>query len=143
MPKRRLYATPSKLIRQALEDLRAVEKNKEYIVDMGEWHSPRPRARNGPRCCVCLTGAVMAQSMGVPIDDSYDPLYVEDSTVRNKLFALNSFRSGAIDAGLNWLGKQLNGRLDSIRWITPYDSNPGQFKRDMLKLAKDLEKVRL
>ena len=55
---------PSELIRLAIKDLSAVEKLKEYKVDMHTWHEA-PNDYNYYKCQVCFGGAVMARTMKV------------------------------------------------------------------------------
>ena len=56
---------PSELIRVALEDLvLCADNDAEYEINMGVWHEPY-RMENHTWCGVCLSGAVMAQSLNV------------------------------------------------------------------------------
>lgn len=55
-----LPTTPSKLLRLAVKDARAVAKMKTRSLDMFTWHTPL----KGGKCVVCMAGAVMDRSLG-------------------------------------------------------------------------------
>lgn len=121
---------PSKLIRVALADLAKCERSKLYKIDMHHWHTP-----NG-KCKVCFAGSVMAQSLGCPrhkllVPDDFD------ADTENKLGALDDFRIGEVHVALRALELPTDG-LPEYRDIASYGAEPQRFKRDMLKLAKDL-----
>lgn len=61
--------TASAIIRLAINDLTKVEKNKNYKIDMTEWHL---KFENGP-CYVCLAGSVMANTLKIDIDTYAGP----------------------------------------------------------------------
>jgi len=128
---------PSELIRVAVADLEAVEKDERYRVDMGVWHVRSDESMEGP-CFVCLAGAVMAKSLGavhgnnlIPIDFGAD--------LAHSLMALNSFRMGFIDEGLHLMGEDMPVGIPSTFPVTPYVHNPTQFKADMQTMATLLE----
>ena len=101
-----LPSTPSELIRLALEDLRACERDDRYEVDMWDLHNSREGQRGQMVCHVCLAGAVLAQTLGVPRDRSIcgRDLARYRSSVQDRLRALDHFRLGEISAGLSYLG---------------------------------------
>lgn len=129
----RLPGKPSELILLALSDLKKVERSKDYIVDMSDWHQP-----NG-KCSVCLAGAVMAFSLGVSKKREISLSYNDFSTVNvEKLRALNSFRIGEIGGGLNCLGiDDYTG--DRFQYVASYIRDSVEFKSDMKKMAKYLK----
>jgi len=96
---------PSKLIRLALKDLEACQKDKDYIIRMSGWHYPVEG-----KCHVCLAGAVISQTLGgkkeVDLFPNCFPL-----PWASALWALDFFRRGAIEHGL----LHLNILLDSER----------------------------
>lgn len=122
---------PSALIRVALRDLEACEKDPRYEIEMDYWHQA-----NGV-CKVCLAGSVMAKSLGAPPDKSlgsYD--FDEDG----KLVALDYFRLGWIKDGLYQMtGGPVPTSLRKDRRIASYSDDPADFKRDMNALADELE----
>jgi len=84
-----LPKTPSKFISMALKDLRKIEKDERYIVDMGNWHYTRNS--RGP-CYVCLAGAVMARELGSDPGEWRVP--GNFPRVTTKLWALDYLRRG-------------------------------------------------
>lgn len=129
----KLPGRPSELIRLALKDLQFVERSRKYKVDMKKWHEKVKRGK----CSVCLTGAVMAKSLGCN-----PTMTVSPADFRNEwpaLKALNYFRMGLVNNGLCLLIEQ-QLPTEFHRYITPYETDPKAFRRQMLKLAKDLEK---
>ena len=98
------------LLEVGLGDLRACEASGGYRVEMRRWHEP---ARDG-RCRVCLAGAVMARSLGVPRDvmasaqgrhgpggewmDGCGEAW--DDRTRGQLLALDRVHTGRVDAAL-------------------------------------------
>jgi hypothetical protein len=140
---------PSEAIRQALEDLEKVEKDDRYAVDMGTWHLASPDGR----CHVCLAGAVMAMTgrmdVGATIRDVRTGFPMD---VVNKLFALDSFRSGDIHEGLIYWGHagrssdHIEKRLINIvksHDVCPYHVDHAAFKEDVEKIARYLEEYGL
>lgn len=122
--------TLSGLIDVALTDLRAIEQDKRYVVDMIQWHRPA-----GGRCYVCLAGAVMAQELGVALDAYCWPSTVSDD-LAFKLLALEYLRSGKVRLAMDYM--KLAGRYDLDRSIADYHADRDQFFADMEKLASDL-----
>lgn len=127
---------PSELIRVALADLRKVEAMPSvYRVDMNDWHVPHPDGV----CEVCLAGAVMAQTFGAPPECRTMPRDC-GLEVREKLDALDSFRSGDVYYGIEEMGCELpEDFVDVQRDITLYEIDSEGFHRDMQTLASDLE----
>lgn len=143
-PPKPLPNKPSKLIRLALADLEKIERSKRYRVDMGQFHNPidtKPRrAVEADRCAVCFAGSVMAKTAGAPRGRWLFPVDYDPDT-HMKLVALDRFRLGDIIIGLVSMG--LAPIEEEERAICHYDVDPKQFKRDMRKLADDLEELKL
>ena len=133
---------PSELIRVALADLEKCEADKRYAIYMGRWHEPLNdvvrTGVDGHVCAVCLAGAVMAQSLGTPVEASAEPVALKSHDIVNKLYALDDFRIGDIEDGLSTMCSTI-GRGFGDRQITPYEVDAAQFKADMRQLADDLE----
>lgn len=130
---------PSALIRLALEDLKKVEKSKSYVIDMdNSIHAPQSWSK---KCAVCFAGAVMAQAVKDPTLEVDWGVWGEDT--ENKLRALDCFRTGDIEAGLEEMD------LKHPRWLTKgvdvarYESDPKRFKKVMKELADVLESYKL
>lgn len=135
----------SAVIRAALDDLAKVEADPRYVVDMNTWHGP---GMGG--CHVCLAGAVMAGSMGVPIKQHISaPIVavavspkgmqgdVADGAL-SRLMALDMVRSGDISDALIWIGATPpKGVWRSA--VTPYSVDHAIFKHDLLAVAAALE----
>lgn len=147
---KKLPDTMSGLIRVALADLIAVEEQKErFAVDMSVWHA---KAGYGgqKKCIVCFAGSVMAVSLKVSDKKNAVPTNFSDENQR-KLEALDHLRQGEIYAAAETLqvNKDPDG-YDAIvrrriefnnRDVAVYEDNKTHFKRDMRKLAADLEKA--
>lgn len=123
---------PSALIRIALEDLAKAERSKKCEINMMDWHYT-----NGATCTVCLAGAVMRSSLGVP--DTVDKWPDDCGRNENQLFAINDLRTGDVADAFEQLGKPFSEGIRFERDITPYEKDRTAFKRDMRKLAADLE----
>lgn len=124
----------SELIRLSLYDLKLVEKDKRYKVDMSYFHNPGLK-----KCSVCLAGAVMAKSLKLSLDKDFCYSNFTDDE-NKKVIAINSLRLGFITSAAVELGKNLYKFEKYDRNITDYHYNKSKFKKEMLKLAKDLEK---
>lgn len=154
---------PSELIRVALADLKAVEKNEKYRVNMNVWHArgfEYERHNNGvlkfdergfpikksEHCAVCFAGAVMACTLKVDDSSEAEPIdKIFSKATTGKLLALNNFRSGYVRDGLLDMGvshKKLEA-VESFFDVTDYEDDPAKFKRDMRRLAKKLEEAGL
>lgn len=130
---------PSKLIRLALRDLKKCEDQPDkFKVDMSRW------VRANSHCSVCLAGAVMVQRFnGLELaeqkKDDYFGISVNELSKENhdQFNALNAFRRGNVFTGCEYLG--VSTKLPE-RVVTSYDINPASFRKDMLALARALEK---
>ncbi len=124
----------SALIRLALADLVKCERSKKYKIDMETWHTPNSQ------CAVCLGGAVMAQTFGKGSGYIGSPTDFPWNT-GDKFYALNLFRQGNCDQAFGWLSLERYAGQKFNRNIVEYDDDPTAFKRDMRKLAADLEEA--
>lgn len=125
-----LPTKPSELIRLALSDLRAIEQDPRYRVDMEHlWHS-----RAYSSCTVCLAGAVMANHLSADANLGYLP----SDFPRNAcaLCAIDDFRLGNVGSGCGRM--EVDTKLSS-RTITDYELDRKGFFCDMEELANDLE----
>jgi hypothetical protein len=133
---------PSGLIRLALKDLEACECDPQYRIVMEYWHLPTQTG-----CCVCLAGAVMAQTLKTPLTQMVNPRCFYDSKLESgtelKLLALDSLRAGNIKAGLAVMGFEAAPSMPRT-WPVPYYGDwPLGFKVEMLKIASMLEQAGL
>lgn len=117
----KLPSKPSDLILLALTDLEAVERMPDkYQISMGSWHE----AASGYEkiCMVCFAGAVMSQTLHAPPNlDMYPCDFDCDD---NKLNALNWFRTGRIELGLENLDIELpEGLPANLDYPTDEDGN--------------------
>lgn len=131
---------PSALIRVALADLRAVEKNPLYDVNMDFWHMPAVDPTD--TCSVCFAGAVMAQRLGIDITDSAGPLDFEQKTF-DKLTGLNYFRQGKIEGALEMMEIDRPHGIKRHMPVVPYEDDSEQFHEDMQEIATYLEDIGL
>ena len=139
---------PSALLRLALNDLAKVERDKRFVVNMGEWF-----LSNG-HCQVCMAGSVMAKTIGVPIGERVDAwdnmtFCLDDfpAKVYSKLCALNEFRQYFFWGALAYLGvpeKKREPACDAIDALDLehiyYEDDRAAFKRNMRRVASVLEK---
>lgn len=79
----------SDLLQLAFDDLLIVSKDDRYTLHMEKWHEP---ATYTGTCYVCMAGAVMANTMKVPVDMSDSPLHYKNQ--KWFLLAIDSMRIG-------------------------------------------------
>lgn len=86
------------ILRIALDDLKVVEKDPRYSVDMDSWHTVgfADHTSSEKKCFVCLGGSVLAGSLGKPADQDYAEMIVGDPRIYRILGALNSLRVGDV-----------------------------------------------
>ena len=145
VPTTTLPDTPSELIRVALADLRACEADPRYIVDMGMWHAyfgytDENGVEREKKCLVCLAGSVMAKSLGAPIEMSYSP-GCYDVAIQQKLLALDEFRQGGAQAGIDVFYGEAQEPLPFDMLIHRYARDPEDWFANMLALATALEQA--
>ena len=140
-----LPSKPSELVELAIWDLKAIEQNPNYLIDMDSWHVSDIRQ---PKCWVCLAGAVMAQSLDIQPDMTvkpWDPIFDEDDSTKNKLEALDSFRSGDIYNGITHMcpefdttekADELLEKMgdDANIYVPEYDESKESFYKGMEKV---------
>lgn len=129
---------PSELIRLALADLKRVEEDPRYIVNMSEWHTPRGRT-----CSVCLAGSVLAKTCGAPVEEDFLDIDVSRDTAR-KLYALDKFRLGHVHLALGYFRTVIiSPDVPSRLLVTAYSVSPEAFHADMENMATVLERAGL
>ena len=83
------------ILRIALDDLKVVEKDPRYVINMHNWHNA---AKSSGACEVCLAGATLAVSMQVPTSSDRFPGHSAlPEGMAQKLYALNALRRGEVD----------------------------------------------
>jgi hypothetical protein len=127
---------PSELLELAMNDLEKCEADPRYEISMESWHDP-----NGEICKVCLAGAVMAQTCGLPINMVSSGLAKDVGEDWEKgTDALNAFRMGKINLALRYIGY---GGDWTDRDIVSYHDDKDKFKKQMRQLVKDLKEAEL
>lgn len=127
---------PSDLIKLALVDLVKCERSKKYTIHMGVWYEPDYCGNGG--CAVCLAGTVMAQSLGDgPVDLGPENFPKNEG----QLAALDTLRVGDMAQTEGYLNIEPSKLEPFERSITVYNHDPGRFKREMRKLARDLREA--
>lgn len=96
----------SALLRLAVADAQKCEQDPRYRLDMDEWHDPDFDVDG--KCGVCMAGAVMAKTLGVPFDRVVTPSTLFDSDSKMKLLAINQARVGNLRNALSFLGADLD-----------------------------------
>lgn len=124
---------PSELIRLALKDLALVEKDDRYKVDMNVYHCLMSWTG---KCAVCFAGSIQAKSLNASVFIDTRPSTFDIDT-REKLYALDRFRLGFISYGLRFMDIPFDKHIRVP--VTPYETSPAKFKRDMIKIAKTFE----
>ena len=145
--KQHLPTTPSELIRLALADLRAIEDDDGYVVDMCNWHWPTMDNRGRKVCLVCLAGAVIAQTLDVPREQAISIDDLDSNRVGERLRALDFFRLGEIEIGLAFLRQgisdldtELGEEWQQYAYEVVYDpADPGKFHAQMHRRADFFE----
>lgn len=132
----------SALILVALADLTKAEQSPLYKIDMTVWHSPNSH------CSVCFAGAVLAFSLGFSPQTRFLPTTLP-KTINNKLFALDTARTGSFGSAIYYLLPSDHDAYDKAAEATKhivvpsYSSCDRGFKSAMLKAAKALAAVGL
>lgn len=129
---------PSKLIRLALKDLKKVEKDEKYEIDMNYYYE-----FNNEKCSVCLAGAVMVKNLGASELKGSISTYDFGLINHKCLYALNEFRRGNFKEAFGYLNlldeyEKVANKLE--REIPEYEGEGINFKKAMYELADDLEK---
>ncbi len=153
MKNKTLPQYPSELIRVALNDLKKIEKDPAYTVNMNCWHIPAGTfifdTLDPTECHVCFAGSVMAKTFDVAIAESIRPDDFND--INNiKFRALDRFRRGDVSEGFSRLQRHQSYHTEDFsfkngvafdRDITPYQRDAKAFHEGMRKLARDLEQA--
>lgn len=135
----------STAMRIALEDIRKVEKDSRYQVNMHFWHRPVIQETGDPVCQVCFAGSVMAKTL------NFDPRYSryggdegDTSLAWDSVFtALDYARLGEVTAALREMHRD-RFKLRSDQELIPvarYEGNPLQWRKDMFKIVHMLERM--
>ena len=139
----KLPSKPSELINLALKDLKAVEKSRQYVVNMNHWHETDRQYDNSipeGTCAVCFAGSVMAQTCKAPANKSFGVKnFGRENT--DKFIALDEFREGNIEMGFETLGLNFPSLLQSDIEIVDYQDDPKFFKEQMQEVADTLAKL--
>lgn len=123
----------SDLIELALRDLRKVEKDERYRVNMYSWHEPTLSGK----CLVCFAGAVMAGTLETPINKDVLPSRFDEHTAA-RLNALNEVRCGLIRQALDSVGENVD-----IEFVVYDNPRPIEYKKDPEGFYTDLSDLAL
>ena len=107
----------SDLIEMAIQDARSLDRDI-YEPNAREWHLPT----NGI-CMVCLTGAMIAQTMGEDPETDTEPKDYYEEGWTEALYALNEARSGEYGYALIVMGMKLPEPAEDFRWRYPQPRN--------------------
>jgi len=104
----KLPSALSALLRLAVADAKKCEADPRYSLHMSAWHiSP---SYYGDKCWVCMAGAVMAQTLKIPLTVNRSPLDFDDDT-EAKLGAINDMRCGFLISACQAVGVHLPKEL--------------------------------
>ena len=127
----------SDLILVALEDLEKAEASRRHEVRMAHWHEQQ-HGMGDNKCFVCFAGGVMAFSLNAPAGETVHTVHWGEA-IRDKLYALNQVRIGAVQQALELMGHQKSNWPNEIRRTPMYELDAQGFKRCMHDLAGRLE----
>ena len=85
--------TLHELLALAIKDAKALDTSK-YMPNFLAWHVYNEHGDG--LCEVCLTGAVLAQSLNVDIKETVQSVDIYGSSIGNKLIAVNYLRAGYV-----------------------------------------------
>jgi hypothetical protein len=119
----------SDLIELAVADCRKVEADPRYELNMNAWHSGLDDRHS--RCAVCMAGAVMAQTLGVPYEHTSIPEFCGIGTsmvVEDRLYALDAVRLGNVATALAYLDEPADdvAELAGALIAEKFDVNAGR-----------------
>lgn len=123
---------PSEILELALQDLDLCELDPDYKINMGQWHT------GGEICQVCLAGSILAKTIGVPKNISFDPKGFSPS-IRCKMDFLEYVRLGYIGKAYNHLQRKRPVGVFSEVSVTYYHTDPIKFKTDLRNLISHLK----
>jgi len=129
---------PSKLLAIALEELRKVEKNNDYEIEMLVWHSPCFAGA----CQVCLAGAVIVGKLKVP-RHQYANASSFHKSLNRKLEAIDFLRRGFVGDALEILGIEKPKSIEDFYDVEHYYTDRKRFFCAVTRIQKRLEKVGL
>jgi hypothetical protein len=125
--------TLAELWELAMKDLRAIEGNPNYEIDMGTWKSG---------CRVCMAGAVAVMENRLDLLPDLDSCPI-NSREGNKLFAINSLRQGDISAACRTLSIPCASRFWKDFKMSRYRIDREQFWKDAERLLEFLKEAKL
>lgn len=123
----------SELLEIALDDLRKIEGNPRYRVDMSYWYV---KHKPGGPCYVCLGGAVMANTLGVddvlvgPDENGTTeavPRDYDNLALKKQLYALDQIRTGNVLTALQYMDFARSGEKKQFEEILTDHPNARQF----------------
>lgn len=126
----------SRLMRLALNDLYKVERSPKYRVNMYLWHEGIDKSY----CSVCFAGSIMAKTLGSKTDAVKGPRDFGYDWSR-AFFALDHVRNGKVQDAMASL-VQPTYKVPS-REVCSYYEDPKQWRKDMWKIVRELERKRL
>ena len=127
----------SDLLELALDDLETTEKDPAYEINMLYWHELDEVDNT---CRVCLAGAVLAQTLEVPVSFNY-LRYRPEPDLEDKMDAINFVRLGFVDYALKALNRASFYEVGKDRWrieVPQYYIDPKRFKKTLRNLVPEL-----
>lgn len=130
----------SEVLTLGLRDLKKVEMDKRYVVDMDDWHSPMSERWKGGKwvkqktCSVCFAGSVMAKTLGAK--PTMDREIEDFPGSENALIFLDRIRSGQFRFDAN--DSDESDRYDIFSITSQYDEQMHEWlveKGDAIKIT--------
>ncbi len=130
---------PSVIMKIALDDLEACEKDPRYQIVMDTCHEAYE-----DKCCVCMAGAVLAKSLGADIKFNaaiyFAHRFENPSPLYGYLRAIDSFRQGYLAVGLMQLNVDIrDSKIPAMIYVPPYQTQPAAFKVGILRVISTLQ----
>ena len=131
----------SDILELALEDLNQVERDPNYYVSMGVWHTPSTVGfgdKEREVCMVCLAGSLLAKSVKIPLQITYTEMDT-DRYVQNNMRAIDNARVGDFQNALYSMGvsaenvskfeKKFYSQIKTP--LVEYERDSKEFKKNM------------
>lgn len=141
----------SEALTQALTDLEACETDETYVIDQSVWHAWNAESQ---RCAVCLAGATMAKTLGVPshavadfgkspVHENYAMLDRLDDIQRGRV--ADAIRKAPEPHEADGWAVSVLSKGKDAGWLAAngYVANPDQFKDAVRKIAAQLAEAGL
>lgn len=128
-----------RLLEMAIEDIKAIHRKKNFVIQMNNWVSPQ----SDGTCAVCLAGAIAVCRLDITALDFSFQCNLDEHTKRC-LFAINSLRTGDVRSAYRTLNQIRGEDVAADFPVAEWDNaNPRPFYKSMWNLVKYLKSKNL